>query len=487
MYENNQYPNSDQYTNNTSRINNGQGVNNYGTYGSASYSNYDFGSKEANHGPVYMSNATNTANTNRTTHAAPEKKEPSKVAVYFKKALVCASLGLFFGLCAGVGFRAVSQTIGDDGKQASSNTSIMGFDEENDIGEVIGTGVADVKESTADSGKVITMVDTDITSVVKEVMPAMVSIGNEYHEEYSYFGQTFSQSAEAAGSGIIVGKNDTELLVVTNYHVIEDADRLTVTFIDNAEIDAQLKGTDASMDLAVLAVPLSELSQETLAQVVIAELGDSDTLSLGEPVIAIGNALGYGQSVTNGIVSALNREVELEAGMSGTFIQTNAAINPGNSGGALLNLNGEVIGINSNKIGGDVIEGMGYAIPISAAEPIIAELMLKETKLKVAEDEVGYIGIQPATVTPEIAQMYGMPKGVYISQVIEGTPAQAAGLVQGDIITEIDGTTISSYDDLQEEMQYHGVGSTVEITVQRNTVEGYQEMVFTVVLGSRSN
>lgn len=451
MYENNQYPNGE------------PAQTNYGTYGSASYSNYDFGSKEANSGPVYPQQPVVT----------PKEKKPSKVWAFFRKALLCASLGLFFGLCAGVGFMAVSRTMTMDNNKTTANAN---------------TGnVPDLNKIASVNSNTITLVDTDITAVVKEVMPAMVSIGNEYHEEYSYFGHTFSQNAEAAGSGIIVGMNDSELLVVTNYHVVEDSDRLTVTFIDNAEADAQLKGTDSGMDIAVLAVPLNELSQETLAQVVIAKLGDSDRLNLGEPVIAIGNALGYGQSVTNGIVSALDRELEPDAGVTGTFIQTNAAINPGNSGGALLNLNGEVIGINSNKIGGDVVEGMGYAIPISAAEPIITELMLKETKLKVSEDEVGYIGIQPATVTAEIAQMYGMPKGVYVSQVIEGTPAQAAGLAQGDIITKIDGSSITSYDDLQEEMLYHAAGSSIEITVQRNTVDGYQEMVFTIVLGSRSN
>ncbi len=507
MYDNNQYPNGESqtvnqgnYSNSTYRNasygntpyanpsygNASQGNAHYGNtpYGNSSYTNYDFGNQ----------NTQNSANshmeqTGQNVRAAQindekKKKEPSKFAGFFKKALVCASLGLFFGLCAGVGFFAVNQTIsGGDNKQAV-DASVNKADNEAVNADVIETGMAGTDKMSNDN-KTITMVDTDITSVVKEVMPAMVSIGNEYHEEYSYFGKTFSQSAEAAGSGIIVGKNDTELLVVTNYHVVQDADRLTVTFIDNAEVDAQLKGSDASMDLAVLAVPLDKLSQETLAQVVVAKMGDSDHLNLGEPVIAIGNALGYGQSVTNGIVSALNREVELDAGMSGTFIQTNAAINPGNSGGALLNLSGEVIGINSNKIGGDIIEGMGYAIPISAAEPIISELMLKETKLKVSEDEVGYIGIQPATVTPEISQMYGMPRGVYISQVIEGAPAQLAGLAQGDIITEIEGTTITSYEDLQEEMKYHAVGSTIEITVQRNTVSGYQEMEFEVVLGSR--
>ncbi len=469
MYENNQYPNQE------------PAQNNYDTYRNTSYSNYDFGNKEASNGPVYGSSV--VRDDIREIKVEPKKKkEPSGVGKFFKKALLCASLGLFFGLCAGVGVEVVDRLVGEDEATVVTQLPQESYTQTNDAGVIN----ADVLATTGKNTN-ITMVDTDITSVVKDVMPAMVSIGNEYQEVYSYFGRTFSQSAEAAGSGIIIGKNDAELLVVTNYHVIEDADRLTVTFIDNAEIDAQLKGTNVSMDLAVLAVPLSEISQETLAQLVVAKMGDSDSLNLGEPVIAIGNALGYGQSVTNGIVSALNREVEIEDGISGTFIQTNAAINPGNSGGALLNLSGEVIGINSNKIGGDVIEGMGYAIPISAAEPIITELMLKETKLKVSEDKVGYIGIQPATVTSEIAQIYGMPMGVYISQVIDGAPAQAAGIMQGDIITEIDGSTINSYEDLQEEMQYHAVGTTIEITVQRNTFEGYQEMKFNVVLGNRND
>lgn len=482
MYENqNQYPNQE------------QSQNGYGSYGSASYSNYDFGSKEANQGTTYGSVAggsiNGSANYNQDRHSVdshnPEKhkkKEPSKVGAYFRKALLCASLGLFFGLCAGVGFYAVHQVTGDGKEDASGSTAVQNTVAASGDAEVVDTSTGEkiAKQS-------ITVVDSDITKVVEEVMPAMVSIGNEFKEEYSYFGQTFSQDAEAAGSGIVVGKNDTELLVVTNYHVVEKADRLTVTFIDNTEADAQLKGTDASMDLAVLAVPLEELSQETLGKVVIAELGDSESLQLGEPVIAIGNALGYGQSVTNGIVSALNREVQLSNGMTGTFIQTNAAINPGNSGGALLNLKGEVIGINSNKISSNVIEGMGYAIPISAAKPIITELMLKETKTKVDAGDVGYIGFQPATVTAEISEMYGMPQGVYVTRVIEGSPAEKAGLAKGDIITAIDGSTVTSYEDLQEEMQYHASGSTIEITVQRNSVGGYEEMTLSVTLSSRSN
>lgn len=480
MYQNNQYPNQE----NTQT--------DYGTYGSASYSNYDFGSKEANQGTRYGSSEHygSVPPLNPETASGVQKgdgRQRSKVGAYFKKALLCASLGLFFGLCAGVGFYAVNQAMGTGEKESPKSVTEI-------VDEVAGQGAkADQGDAAANtsaselSNKSITMVDTDITSVVKSVMPAMVSIGNEFQERYSYFGQTFSQDAVAAGSGIIVGENDTELLVVTNYHVVEDADRLTVTFIDKTEAEAQLKGSNAGMDLAVLAVPLSELSEETLSQVIIAQLGDSDSLSLGEPVIAIGNALGYGQSVTNGIVSALDREITLSNGQTGTFVQTNAAINPGNSGGALLNIQGEVIGINSNKISSDTIEGMGYAIPISAAKPIIAELMLKETKTKVAEGDVGYLGIRPATVTQEISQMYGMPQGVYIREVFEDTAASVAGLAPGDIITEIDGSSIESYEDLQEEMQFHASGSSVDITVQRPSVNGYQEMTFSVTLGNRSN
>lgn len=471
MYENNQYPNGVGATNTANQ------ATPYGIYGSASYSNYDFGSKEANQGTIYGS-VPPLSPEEKAKREKAEKKEPSKAGAFFKKVLLCASLGLFFGLCAGVGFYVVQQALGTDERLETAHTA-------NTTNQTVVEGTVTNTIANNSGKQTVTVVDSDITSVVQQVMPAMVSIGNEFTERYSYFGQTFSQEAQSAGSGIIVGENDTELLVVTNYHVIENADKLTVTFIDNTEAVAQLKGTDAGMDLAVLAVPLSELSNETRSQVLVAALGDSDSLSLGEPVIAIGNALGYGQSVTDGIVSALNREVELSTGQIGTFIQTNAAINPGNSGGALLNIKGEVIGINSNKIGGDAIEGMGYAIPISAAEPIIAELMLKETKIKVSENEVGYIGIQPATVTEEISQLYGMPKGVYITQVIEGTPAELAGLMQGDIITEIDGNTITSYEDLQEEMLYHAIGSTVEITVQRNTYEGYLEMKFDIILGAR--
>ena len=316
-------------------------------------------------------------------------------------------------------------------------------------------------------------------------MPAMVSIVNNFTETANVFGQQYTQEEAASGSGIIVGKTDDELLIVSNNHVVESADTLTVTFIDGSEAQAQVKGLDSDMDLAVIAVSLNDLSDDTKNAITVATLGSSDDLKLGEPVIAIGNALGYGQSVTNGIVSALNREITLENGSTGTFIQTNAAINPGNSGGALLNMNGEVIGINSNKIGGTAVEGMGYAIPITSASPIIADLMERQTRTKVAEDEVGYIGISLQEVTSQISQMYNMPEGIYVLSVEEGSAAANAGIMKGDIITKFDGSSISSYSDLQKTLQYYAVGDSVTVTVQRPQNGEYVSIELNLTLGSR--
>ena len=246
------------------------------------------------------------------------------------------------------------------------------------------------------------------------------------------------------------------------------------------------------MDLAVIAVPVTELSDSTLNAIEVATLGDSDELEVGEPAIAIGNSLGYGQSVTTGVISALDRSISLSASngysgdsVEGTFIQTDAAINPGNSGGALLNIKGEVIGINSNKIGGSAVEGMGYAIPISSASPIIAELMLNETKSKVAEEERGYLGISGISVTQEVSQAYGMPEGVYIAQVYPDTAAAAAGLKQGDIITVFGGDKITSMDELQKELEFYAKGDTVEVKVMTMTVAGYEEVTKTLTLGNK--
>lgn len=404
-----------------------------------------------------------------------ESKNPKKHGGYFRKAVVSVSLGLFFGLFAGIGFYAVQQGTGM--LKTGTDTAV--------VDEVTSEAATESSQSTPQLATNVTYVESDVSDVVEKVMPAMVSIVNNFTETANVFGQQYTQEEAASGSGIIVGKTDDELLIVSNNHVVESADTLTVTFIDGSEAQAQVKGLDSDMDLAVIAVSLNDLSDDTKNAITVATLGSSDDLKLGEPVIAIGNALGYGQSVTNGIVSALNREITLENGSTGTFIQTNAAINPGNSGGALLNMNGEVIGINSNKIGGTAVEGMGYAIPITSASPIIADLMERQTRNKVAEDEVGYIGISPQEVTSQISQMYNMPEGIYVVSVEEGSAAANAGIMKGDIITKFDGSSISSYSDLQKMLQYYAAGDSATITVQRPQNGEYVSVELNLTLGSR--
>ena len=330
--------------------------------------------------------------------------------------------------------------------------------------------------------------DTELTKVVDKVMPSIVSVYNDFTEEVqNFYGQTFTRQGESTGSGIIIGKTDSELLIVTNNHVVEGADHLRVLFIDQETCDAEIKGTDPSNDLAVIAVSLSNIKDTTQNQIKVATLGSSDNLKIGEDVIAIGNALGYGQSVTTGIVSANNREINDDT-ITGTFIQTDAAINPGNSGGALVNINGYVIGINSSKIGGNAVEGMGFAIPISRAIPIIEELMSHETLSKVDESEQGTIGISGATVTSDVAKAYRMPQGVYVAQIIENGGAANSELREGDIITAIDGQTVTSMEELQKMLQYYKAGTEVTLTVQRQDGMGsYAEAAVKVTLGTRES
>ena len=330
--------------------------------------------------------------------------------------------------------------------------------------------------------------DTGLTKVVDQVMPSIVSVYNDFTEEVqNFYGQTFTRQGESTGSGIIIGKTDTELLIVTNNHVVEGADNLRVLFIDQETCDAELKGTNPSNDLAVIAVPLDDLKETTQSMIRVATLGNSDNLKIGEDVIAIGNALGYGQSVTTGIVSAINREISDET-ITGTFIQTDAAINPGNSGGALVNINGHVIGINSSKIGGSTVEGMGFAIPISRAIPIIEELMSRDTLTKVDENERGTIGISGATVTSDVSKAYNMPKGVYVSQILENGGAAGSDLREGDIITALNGQEITSMEDLQKQLAYYKAGTEVTLTVQRQDGNGsYAETSVKVTLGTRES
>ena len=364
------------------------------------------------------------------------------------------------------------------------------------IGKVTGTSDSgkDIKESSSisDSSSVklnqsSSTVTSDVSGIVDQTMPSVVAITNmSVQEVQSFFGGVQQQESESCGSGIIVGKNDTELLIVTNNHVVEGAQTLTVSFADDSAVEASIKGTDASKDLAVVAVPLDSIEDSTMDAIAIITLGDSDSLQVGEPVIAIGNALGYGQSVTTGVVSALNRDLEME-GFDSKLIQTDAAINPGNSGGALLNANGELVGINTVKVNANAVEGMGYAIPISDASEVIETLMNRQTRTKVAEGEQGALDILGANVTSDSAKMYNMPVGVYITEVVKNGAADKAGLSAGSIITKFDGITIDSMSTLQEQLQYFRVGEEVEVVVQvpENKNE-YKEQTVTVTLGKRS-
>ena len=358
-------------------------------------------------------------------------------------------------------------------------------------GKVLGTTQTTNKTAktttTANSAKLTTSSNSssgtaNVTEVAKNAMPSIVSITNmSVQEVQNFFGGTQKQKSESAGSGIIVGQNDSELLIVTNNHVVEGSSTLTVTFIDEESVEADIKGTDSDKDLAVVAVPLSKIKDSTMNKIAVATLGDSDKTQVG-------------QSVTTGVISALNRSVSETNEQTGEttesdakLIQTDAAINPGNSGGALLNANGEVIGINSAKIATETVEGIGYAIPVSDVSDLITNLMNQKTKTKVAESERGYIGIKGVDVTSDSAQMYNMPTGVYVSEVISGGGAEKAGITKGAVITGIEGTTVDGMDALQEQLQYYKAGEKVKITVQTQSKNGeYEKKDVEVTLGKQS-
>ena len=358
------------------------------------------------------------------------------------------------------------------------------------------------KSTTASSDKVSkgtplskssSVVTSDVSEVVDQVMPSIVSITSMSVEEVrSFFGGTYEQQSKGAGTGIIIGKTDTELLIVTNNHVVAGSDTLTVAFTDESTVEANIKGTDAQYDVAVIAVPIENISDDTLDAISVATLGDSTSLKVGEPAIAIGNALGYGQSVTTGVISALNRSVSMtneetgdtqESGVK--LIQTDAAINPGNSGGALLNMKGELIGINSAKYADSAVEGMGYAIPISKAKPILEELMNRETREKVDSSKKGYLGVSLANLTTEAIEMYNMPTGAFVRSVEDDSPAQEAGICKGDIIVKFDGQKVSDGDDLLDKLQYYKSGEKIEAVIARATNGEYEENTIELTLGTR--
>lgn len=396
----------------------------------------------------------------------PKTSKPKKG--YMKKAALVVGAAVLFGAVGGVTMQGTSYLTG---KLLGKNTK-----------STVGTTktVSNAKLTTSTS-----TVTSDVSDIVENTLPSIVSITNmSVQEVQNFFGGISQQESESAGSGIIISQNDSELLVVTNNHVVEGSDTLTVTFNDGNSVEAQIKGTDSARDLAVVAVPLDKISDDTMNAIKVATLGDSDSLKVGEPAIAIGNALGYGQSVTTGIVSATGRTID---GFDGEYIQTDAAINPGNSGGALLNANGEVIGINSAKINSSAVEGMGFAIPISDASDVIQNLMNKETRSKVSDEERGYLGIKGYDVSEEGAQMYNMPTGVYVKEVMSGGGAEKAGLTKGSIITGFEGSSISGMSSLQEQLQYYKAGEEVMLTVQIPDKNGeYTEKDIKVTLGKNS-
>lgn len=461
---------------------NGQPHGSYSGYGSyqSQQGNYQYGS-------TFSNNDYGTAAGGGRQGKKHKEKKPGKPRnPLMKKVIAVVVCGVFFGVCAGVSFLAVNSLGNDKQPKEITQAAANGAENQQDA-QASGAANDSGIKSTVTQGTSSAVV-TDVTKVVEATMPSIVSITNQMIiSGTDFWGQNMEQEQEAAGSGIIIGENDKELLVVTNYHVVADSTKLSVKFIDDEVVEAQIKGTSPSMDLAVIAVKLEDIDSSTKGSIAIATMGDSDTLKVGEPVIAIGNALGYGQSVTTGVVSALNRTLEVsETGTSNALIQTDAAINPGNSGGALLDIKGQVIGINSNKIGGSTIEGMGYAIPISSAKPIIEELMNRETKEKVDESNRGFLGISCINVTKAMGEAYGMPEGIYVAQVYPATGADNAGLVKGDIITGFAGATVTTQDDLTNSMQYYAVGDTIELTIMRgNPTEGYQEQKVNVTLTSQ--
>ncbi len=352
-----------------------------------------------------------------------------------------------------------------------------------------GTTTAQVPETnSASDGQSTTPVSTvtDVSSIAEKAMPSLVAINDTMTvEQNNFFGMPQTYQAQSSGSGIIVGQNDTELLIATNNHVVSGATDMKVTFTDSTQVAAAIKGTDSATDLAIIAVKLSDIPSDTMSKIKVATLGDSDNVKVGQQVIAIGNALGYGQSLTVGYISALDREITDENGIQHTYIQTDAAINPGNSGGALLDLNGNVIGINAAKNASTEVEGMGFAIPISKAQEILNNLMTKKTREAVDESAQGYLGIQGTNIDANASKEYGMPVGIYVYKIVEGGAAANSDLKEKDIITRFDGQSVTNMEELKQMLTYYEGGSTIDLTVQSLVNGAYVEHDVQITLGTR--
>ena len=422
---------------------------------------------------------TQSENVRTQTFAAQPQKGKGK-GKERKKSKVGKAFGLVasaavFGLVAGgvmVGVNNVASSyVGTNTKTKADDITI---------------GSQDNAKSESTAAPATNLSSMDVSTIVDKAMPSVVSIyGKEEVTQNSFFGPQ-SYEAQSSGSGIIVGKTDSELLIVTNNHVIADTTSLEVEFSDGKKATASVKGGDSDNDVAVVAVKLSDMGEDTLSRISIANIGDSDNVKVGQGVVAIGNALGYGQSVTVGYISALNREVKTEGGTSRNLLQTDAAINPGNSGGALLNMQGQVIGINSAKYSDTAVEGMGYAIPISTVKDLIKELSSKETRTVVAQENQGYLGIQGKDIDEEMAKAYDMPQGIYVYKVVEGGAAASSDLKAKDIITKFDGQSVRSMEELKNMLTYYESGRKVDLTVQRLDDSGkYVEKTVSITLGKR--
>lgn len=355
--------------------------------------------------------------------------------------------------------------------------------------ETEGTTTAQVPETSAASNNGSTTAVstvTDVSSIAEKAMPSLVAINDTMTvEQNNFFGMSQTYQAQSSGSGIIVGQNDTELLIATNNHVVSGATDMKVTFTDSTQVAAAVKGTDSATDLAIIAVKLSDIPSDTMSKIKVATLGNSDNVKVGQQVIAIGNALGYGQSLTVGYISALDREITDENGIQHTYIQTDAAINPGNSGGALLDLNGNVIGINAAKNASTEVEGMGFAIPISKAQEILNNLMTKKTREAVDESAQGYLGIQGTNIDANASKEYGMPVGIYVYKIVEGGAAANSDLKEKDIITKFDGQSVTNMEELKQMLTYYEGGSTVSLTVQSLVNGSYVEHEVQITLGTK--
>ena len=411
----------------------------------------------------------------------PHGKNNKNAAKWAKKIGAVALSAVLFGGVAGGVFTGVTYATGATAKAKATQT-------ESDSSQQTTTTKLQTATASTSTASSTSSGSMDVTSIVQSAMPSIVAITNKsvqevqkYFSMFSRGGGTQEQEVESQGSGIIIGQNDSELLIATNNHVVEGADTLSVCFADDNACEATVKGTDSDNDLAVIAVKLSDISDDTMSKIKIAEIGDSNQLQVGEQVVAIGNALGYGQSVTTGIVSAVNRQLE-DSNSENGFIQTDAAINPGNSGGALLNMQGQVIGINSAKLASTEVEGMGYAIPVSTASPIFEDLMNRQTRTKVSSDQAAALGIKGQTVDSSIAEAYGIPQGVYVAEIEQGSAAEKAGITAGSVITKFDDTTIESMDDLKSCMEYYAAGETVDLVVKIADNGSYVEKTLTITL-----